>query len=40
MILGLVNEIDPNAFVSVANVSGVFGSGFDKIKAQKSSRSH
>lgn len=40
MILGLVNEIDPNAFVSVANVSGVFGSGFDKIKSQKSSLKH
>ena len=31
-ILNLVNEIDPNAFVSQANVAGVFGAGFDTIK--------
>ena len=31
-ILQIVNQIDPNAFVSTANVSGVFGSGFDPIK--------
>ena len=31
MIMQLVHEIDPKAFVSVANVSGVFGSGFDPI---------
>ena len=40
MILTLVNSIDPNAFVSVAKVSGVFGSGFDRIKAEKSSLKH
>ena len=32
LILNLVHEIDPNAFVSQANVAGVFGSGFDTIK--------
>lgn len=32
MILKLIKSIDPNAFVSYANVSGVFGQGFDKIK--------
>ena len=34
MILHLINAIDPNAFVSQANVSGVFGSGFDRIKGK------
>ena len=28
----IVRDIDPNAFVSQANVSGVFGKGFDAIK--------
>ena len=32
LVLNLVHEIDPNALVSQANVAGVFGSGFDKIK--------
>ena len=32
LILQLIKSIDPNAFVSYANVSGVFGQGFDKIK--------
>ena len=32
MILHLVHDIDPNAFVSHAKVTGVFGAGFDKIK--------
>lgn len=32
LILNLVHRIDPNAFVSQANVAGVFGAGFDKIK--------
>lgn len=30
-IMRLVKEIDPNAFVSQANVSGVFGKGFEAI---------
>lgn len=33
LVLSIVHDIDPNAFVSQANVAGVFGSGFDKIKA-------
>lgn len=33
-VLSLVKEIDPNALVSIADVKGVFGSGFDKIKAK------
>lgn len=32
MILQIVNQCDPNAFVSQSNVSGVFGAGFDRIK--------
>ena len=34
LVFSLVHEIDPNALVSIAEVSGVFGSGFDKIKAK------
>lgn len=33
-VFSLIHEIDPNALVSIADVSGVFGSGFDKIKAK------
>ena len=32
LVLGIVHDLDPNAFVSIADVGGVFGSGFDKIK--------
>lgn len=32
MIFQIIKSIDPNAFVSQANVSGVFGQGFDTIK--------
>ena len=38
MILRIVKSIDPNAFVSYANVSGVFGRGFDKIKGKEVKR--
>jgi len=31
-IMQLVRYKDPNAFISVSNVEGVFGEGFDKIK--------
>lgn len=31
-IIRIVRDIDPNAFVSQANVSGVFGKGFEAIK--------
>lgn len=34
LVLAIVHEIDPNALVSIADVGGVFGSGFDKIKAK------
>lgn len=34
LVLSLVNDIDPEALVSYADVKGVFGSGFDKIKAK------
>lgn len=34
LVLTIVHEIDPNALVSQANVTGVFGSGFDSIKKQ------
>ena len=33
-VLAIVHAIDPNALVSIADVRGVFGSGFDKIKAK------
>jgi uncharacterized membrane-anchored protein YitT (DUF2179 family) len=31
-LFALIRQIDPNAFVSMGNVEGVFGEGFDKIK--------
>ena len=34
LVLSIVKNIDPNALVSIADVGGVFGSGFDKIKAK------
>ena len=34
LVLQIVNELDPNAFVSIADVKGVFGAGFDKIKTK------
>ncbi len=35
LVFSLIHDIDPNALVSIADVSGVFGLGFDKIKAKK-----
>ena len=32
-IFRMVKEIDPNAFISMASVMGVYGQGFDKLKA-------
>ena len=32
-IYRIVKSIDPNAFISQSNVVGVYGEGFDKIKA-------
>lgn len=34
-IMQMVSNIDPNAFISYAAVSGVFGQGFDTIKKKK-----
>lgn len=34
LVLSIVNELDPNALVSIADVGGVFGLGFDKIKVK------
>lgn len=34
LVFRLIHDIDPNALVSIADVGGVFGSGFDKIKAK------
>lgn len=34
LVFRIIHEIDPNALVSIADVRGVFGSGFDKIKAK------
>lgn len=34
LVLSIVKNTDPNALVSIADVGGVFGSGFDKIKAK------
>lgn len=34
LVFQLIHEIDPSALVSIADVRGVFGSGFDKIKAK------
>lgn len=31
-VLRIIKEIDPQAFISVASVMGVYGKGFDKIK--------
>ena len=31
-LFALIRQIDPRAFVSMGNVEGVFGEGFDKIK--------
>ena len=33
-VLSIIHTIDPNAFVSIADVAGVFGAGFDKIKTK------
>lgn len=34
LVFRIVHDIDPSALVSIADVRGVFGSGFDKIKAK------
>ena len=32
ILLRLVKSIDPNAFLSVSSVTGVYGKGFEQIK--------
>ena len=34
LVFSLSHEIDPNALVSIAEVNGVFGYGFDKMKVK------
>ena len=34
LVLDIIHKIDPNALVSIADVRGVFGSGFDKMKGK------
>lgn len=31
-VFRIIKDIDPNAFISISNVSGVYGKGFDKLK--------
>ena len=31
----IIHDIDPNAFVSQSNVTGVYGEGFEKMKVVK-----
>jgi uncharacterized membrane-anchored protein YitT (DUF2179 family) len=38
MIFRMIKEADPQAFVSVSSVMGVFGEGFDEIKVKKSKK--
>lgn len=38
MMLRIIKRIDPNAFVSVGAVSGVYGEGFDPIKVKSQER--
>ena len=35
ILLKYINRIDSNAFISVNSVTGVYGQGFDTIKADK-----
>ena len=34
VFLKYINAIDPNAFISVSSVTGVYGQGFDKVKTR------
>ena len=38
MIFRLIDDIDPNAFVSQSAVIGVFGEGFDQFRARNKQR--
>ena len=37
VIFRIINEIDPNAFVSQSAVIGVYGEGFDRFKVRRKS---
>ena len=37
IIFNLINEIDPNAFVTESNVQAVVGEGFDQFKVHNKS---
>ncbi|MDD6437925.1 MAG: YitT family protein [Prevotella sp.] len=39
-IFSIINEIDPNAFVTQTNVIGVYGEGFDKFKVKNKVHNH
>lgn len=39
-IFSIINDIDPNAFVTQTNVIGVYGEGFDRFKVRNSSKMH
>lgn len=39
-IFRLIDDIDPNAFVSQSNVIGAYGMGFDKFKVKKNNSEH
>jgi len=39
-IFSIINEIDPNAFVTQTNVIGVYGEGFDKFKVKNKAHNH
>ena len=34
-VMGAVKEVDPHAFLTVSTVMGVYGEGFDQVKALK-----
>ena len=38
VIFRLINEIDPNAFVTQSYVQGVYGEGFDKFKVHSTKK--
>ena len=39
-IFRIIQNIDPNAFVSQSKVIGVFGEGFDRIKVKPEKKKH
>ena len=36
LLLRAIKRIDPEAFISISSVTGVYGKGFDSIKDKKS----